>query len=763
VSGAQSGGVQVQDALFRIAELASSASDMRQFYAAIHEIVGELMYAHNFFIALYDAEAQTLNYPYYADDVDTDVPDPDVWYPMGTGQARGVTAFVLRTGRTQHITPERMNELIATDEIALLGVLGSDWVGIPLKVEGRPIGVMVLQTYEPGQGYDAKDIELLNYVGQHIASALSRARAIAETKRLLEETNQRAAELSIINSVQEGLARQLDMQQMYELVGEKIHEIFDAQVVDIGIYDIPNNTITYPYSIEKGVRDPVMTTPIGGMSEALLETRAPARIDDVDQWHHERGLEQVLVSGEPAKSVLIVPMVVGEAIVGRISLQNIDRTGAFSGSDERLLTTIASSLSVALENARLWDETRRRAAELAVVNSVQSGLAQRLESQAMYDLVGDKIQEIFDAQVVDIALVDRIANVMRFTYTIERGVRFEDESLPLIGFRRHVADTGETLVVNERASELALEYGQPGALQGEVAKSVVFAPLIVGGETFGIISLQNLDRDNAFGDSEVSLLNTLASSLSVALENVRLVEEMRQRVNELGTINSVGQAVAEQLDLDVLIELVGERLRETFNADIAYLALHDAGRGLIEFPYYYENGTREPPEPIAFGDGLTSRILATREPLLLNTDKEREARDLRVVGTPVQSYLGVPIVVGDRAIGAIAVEKIREEARFDDSDSRLLTTIAAGIGAAIQNARLYAETRRRASEMAALADVGRAFRRASMRTSFCVKSPNARASCSSPARALSSSRSRTEETCARRSSSASRPTRSAPT
>src|SRR5213078_3313222 len=73
-----------------------------------------------------------------------------------------------------------------------------------------------------------------------------------------------------------------------------------------------------------------------------------------------------------------------------------------------------------------------------------------------------------------------------------------------------------------------------------------------------------------------------------------------------------------------------------------------------------------------------------------------------------ESYLGVPIVAGERAIGVIAVEKISEEARFDEGDARLLATIASGVGAAIQNARLYAETRRRASEMSALADVGRA-------------------------------------------------------
>jgi hypothetical protein len=68
---------KVQAALYRIAETASAAQDMSTFYAQIHEIVGELMYADNFYIALYDEERQQINFPYFRDEVDTDIPDPN--------------------------------------------------------------------------------------------------------------------------------------------------------------------------------------------------------------------------------------------------------------------------------------------------------------------------------------------------------------------------------------------------------------------------------------------------------------------------------------------------------------------------------------------------------------------------------------------------------------------------------------------------------------------------------------------------------------
>src|SRR5262249_37036522 len=105
--------------------------------------------------------------------------------------------------------------------------------------------------------------------------------------------------------------------------------------------------------------------------------------------------------------------------------------------------------------------------------------------------------------------------------------------------------------------------------------------------------------------------------------------------------------------------------------------------------------------------GLTSRILRERRPLLLNRAEAFEELSVQIVGTPAKSYLGVPILAEGRAIGVISVQSTEQAGRFGENDTRLISTIAANVGAAIQNARLYRETGRRASEMAALAELGR--------------------------------------------------------
>ena len=229
----------------------------------------------------------------------------------------------------------------------------------------------------------------------------------------------------------------------------------------------------------------------------------------------------------------------------------------------------------------------------------------------MYEILGEKVHDAFDAQVVDVAILDRAGEHLRFAYSVERGVVQTVSDIPVIGARRRVLETQASLLMSDHVAEQLVALGQPAAIQGEVPKTALWAPLIAGDDAFGVISVQNLDREGAFDERQVGLLTTLASSLSVALENARLLEETRQRAAELATVNEIGQAVSAQLDLAPLIELVGSELRATFEADIVYVALLDAERrAVITFPYYIEDGVHEPQTAHALGEGLTSRILS---------------------------------------------------------------------------------------------------------------------------------------------------------
>src|SRR5205814_9731703 len=138
-----------------------------------------------------------------------------------------------------------------------------------------------------------------------------------------------------------------------------------------------------------------------------------------------------------AKSIVLVPMIASGEVTGVISLQNLDQENAFSDSDVKLLSTLSSSMSVALGSARLFDETTRllketeqRTGELSVINSVQEGLVREMDMQAIYDLVGNRICELFDTQTVLIRTFDHEQGTESWRFVIEKGQRYHSDPRP---------------------------------------------------------------------------------------------------------------------------------------------------------------------------------------------------------------------------------------------------------------------------------------------------------------------------------------------
>ncbi|HMA21859.1 MAG TPA: GAF domain-containing protein, partial [Gemmatimonadaceae bacterium] len=330
---------------------------------------------------------------------------------------------------------------------------------------------------------------------------------------------------------------------------------------------------------------------------------------------------------------------------------------------------------------------------------MQLGLASKLDMQAIYDLVGDKISEIFHQADLHIRIYDPQTNLIHYPYVCENGQRnvVESQLRREKGFNAHVLRTRETLVINENMAQAVESYGSRVLPGSHMEKSSIYVPLVAGDQARGLINLFDMEREHAFSDSDVRLLQTLANSMSVALENARLFDETNrllkateQSNTELATINTVSQAVSGEIALDNLIHLVGEQMRMVFQADIVYVALLDSTTDTINFPYTYGEQFVSMP----FGAGLTSKIIQTGQPLLINedVDQRRLAIGATLVGTGSKSYLGVPITIGRQAIGVISVQSTQIEGRFTDNDLRLLTTLAAHVASAIHTAQLFAET-----------------------------------------------------------------------
>jgi PAS domain S-box-containing protein len=580
---------------------------------------------------------------------------------------------------------------------------GQSWLGVPILANEKVLGLVALADDQP-HAFGENHLKLLQTLCSNLGIALENARLFDATQRLLEETEQRNRELAIINRLQEALASKLDLHSIFELIGEKVCEVFQVQVVDIVTYDAANNLISMPYSYEKGDRSVITPREPYGFRLHVIQSRAPLLINEKFEELATQHNNPILTGAWP-RSALFMPLLTDGDVKGIISIQDLDRENAFNDSDVRLLQTLANAMSVAIENARLFDETQRllketeqRAAELAIINSVQAGLASKLDMQGIYELVGEKIRETFHAQVVSITTYERATQRMVGRYYFEDGNKGPGLTFPAFGFRKHVVDHHRTFVINEDMPRRMAEYDNP-IHQGDQPKSAIFIPMLVGAEPIGVISLQNMDREHAFSDSDVRLLETLANSMSVALENARLFDETQhllketeQRAAELATVNTVSSAIASELDLQTLIQLVGEQIRSIYNADIAYVALLEKESSTVTFPYQYGQQL----EPMLLGEGLTSRIIQSGQALWINQQLARQRQQLGVaqLGRQARSYLGVPIFVGGQAIGAISVQNTAQENAFTENDQHLLSTIAANVGIAMQNARFFDEIKR---------------------------------------------------------------------
>ncbi len=248
-------------------------------------------------------------------------------------------------------------------------------------------------------------------------------------------------------------------------MGDKVREIFGGQATFVALYDRASNMIHIPYWVD-GEGQPVQTVPreLGeSLTSIVIRSRQPLVLGTVEQMQERGGV--FIGDGPHEESWMGVPILVGQEVTGAIALQDWPQN-RYDEGDVRLLSTLAASMGVALENARLFEETTRlleetqqRTAELQIINSVQQGLAAQLDIQAIYDLVGDQIRDLFDAQSVMIQTYDQPARLQHIRYGIEKGQRFYQEPVPFSGMTEHLIRTREVVLINEDFARRAAEFG----------------------------------------------------------------------------------------------------------------------------------------------------------------------------------------------------------------------------------------------------------------------------------------------------------------
>ncbi len=167
---------ELKNSIYRISEAAQSDQKLEELYRSIHTIVGEMIHAKNFYIALYDPDSELLNFPYFIDEYDENPGDIKV--------GKGLTNYVLRTGRSLLASSEVYEELVKNGEVESIGAQSIDWLGVPLKTDDKTIGVIAVQSYTEEIRFGEEEKNILTFVSEQIAMTIERKRTEEEIKSL---------------------------------------------------------------------------------------------------------------------------------------------------------------------------------------------------------------------------------------------------------------------------------------------------------------------------------------------------------------------------------------------------------------------------------------------------------------------------------------------------------------------------------------------------------------------------------------------------
>ena len=250
-------------------------------------------------------------------------------FPLGTGLSSKVIAAgqPLMAGTLEE---EIANGAYFPPEIIEKGsgFYSQSWLGVPIVASDRVLGLVALADGRPN-AFNQNHMHLLQTLSSNLGAAIENARLFDETQRLLKETEQHASELQLINSVQTGLASQLDFQAVINLVGDMIRSIFNSQNMSIGIYDHSAGTVHYAYAVQKGNRLHFEPMPFSGVATHLIKTRQPLVFNE-NTRQKMKELGSHWADADMPMSVIYVPLVVGETATGVISIYDFDHEHAFS-------------------------------------------------------------------------------------------------------------------------------------------------------------------------------------------------------------------------------------------------------------------------------------------------------------------------------------------------------------------------------------------------------------------------------------------------
>lgn len=524
---------------------------------------------------------------------------------------------------------------------------------------------------------------------------------------LFQKHGQRVTELAVLNELGQALTARLDVGEVLNEAYRQASRLLDAANFYIALYDSDKDEVTFAIDVTDGNIQKFFSARRAGkgLTEYIIHNRTPLLIRaDLPKRLQELGIEPV---GRMALSWLGVPLMIGRQVLGVIAVQSHTAPFAYDEHDQDTLTAIAGQTAIAIHNAKLYEqaqheiaerrraeeEARRRAAQAALIYQVGQRVSGELELEALLSEIVTAVRDAFDYHSVLLMLLNEEANCLTLQAIAGGYADVFPADLWLgvgEGMIGHAAATGAPQISGDVSQDPHYIRKATETTQSELA-----VPIKSGRDTIGVLDLQSNNLD-AFDETDVMLMETLADQIAVAIKNARLYEKAQQRLREQTALFDASQRLASApLRAEGIAEIAVRESAEIMGAECSFSLLEPQGDTLhVLADVRVEEGIEhweDEEESFNLSDyPATARVMETLKPLVVQASApDADPAELAYMQEYETATLVIlPLAIKGQAIGVMELET-SEERRYTPEQLNTAMTLANQVAVALENARLY--------------------------------------------------------------------------
>ena len=568
-------------------------------------------------------------------------------------------------------------------------------IGLPLKVREQVVGVMNV-AYESPHDFNEHELRALSLLAEQAALAIANASLIGESQR-------RAREMGALAQALQSLNTSLQTQTLLENILQAARQAIPAAekgslllLEDDGLLHI-RASIGYQ---DERIEDFAFPTSWGFAGRAVQQ-REPVLITNVqeDPSLQQDNLNVEIPEVRSIRSSIVAPLMVKGTVIGAMALDNASRTGAFEQDDLDLLTSFANQAAAAIQNARLYEETLQRLAELEAVSRVSTALRAAETLEEMTPILLQETLNVLNSQAGGIVLYDPSTGSLK--QVVAQGWCADlNEMMPhsIEGIIGYVYSSGKTYHVKDIRSDPRVFKAARQHLPAHWSGVVV--PIRSVQEVIGVLYVF-VPASRQFSKQEVRILNVLAEIAGNAIHRSQLHEQTEQRLRYLTALRAVDHAITSSLDVRVTLQILLEQLTAQLGVDAADVLLLDPYLQTLE--YAGGSGIRNPTiirTVLRLNEDLMEKIVLQRQflyiPDLAQHQGSRRAQILATDG--FTSYLGIPLITKGEVKGVLELLYI-PPCKIDPELRNFISAVADQAAIAIENAQLFDSLQRSNMEL----------------------------------------------------------------